>query len=187
MILSDVDIRREINKKRLQISPFSPKSIQPASYDVTLGSDFRIFKNTQKAYLDVKEDFSNFMELIKIPESKPLIIHPREFLLGTTCEKFKIPDDLVAQLMGRSSIGRLGIIVHATAGFIDPGFEGYVTLEMTNVANIPIALYPGMRIGQVSFTRLTSPAKNPYSPKRGSKYRGQKGPTVSKVWKDFEK
>ncbi len=185
MILSDVDIKREIKQKRLVVSPFNSKSVQPASYDVTLGSEFRIFKNSQKAYLDIKEDFSGFMELIKIPSGKPLIVHPGEFLLGTTLEKFKLPDNLVAQLMGRSSIGRLGIIVHATAGFVDPGFEGYLTLEMTNVANIPIALYPGMRIGQVSFTRLSSPAKNPYSPKRGSKYSGQKGPTVSKIWKDF--
>ena len=185
MILSDTDIKKEIKKKRLIISPFKPSSIQPASYDVVLGNEFRIFKNTQKAYLDVKEDFSSFMELIKIPKGKPLIIHPGEFLLGTTLEKFTIPDTLVGQLMGRSSIGRLGIIVHATAGFIDPGFEGHVTLEMTNVANIPIALYPGMRIGQVSFTRLTTPAKNPYSQKKGSKYTGQKGPTVSKIWKDF--
>lgn len=186
MILSDVDLQKEIKNRRVIISPFNLSSIQPASYDVTLGDQFRIFKNTQKAYLDVKEDFSEFMELIKIPKGKPLIIHPREFLLGTTVEKVKLPDDIVAQLMGRSSIGRLGIIVHATAGFIDPGFEGHITLEMTNVANIPIALYPGMRIGQISFTRMSSPAKNPYSPKRGSKYSGQKGPTVSRVWRDFE-
>lgn len=185
MILSDQDLQQEIKKKRIVISPFTKNSIQPASYDVTLGEQFRIFKNTQKAYLDIKEDFSEFMELIKIPKNKPLIIHPGEFLLGTTQERVKLPDDIVAQLMGRSSIGRLGIIVHATAGFIDPGFEGYITLEMTNVANIPIALYPGMRIGQLSFTRMTSPAQNPYSSKRGSKYSGQKGPTVSKVWKDF--
>lgn len=135
--------------------------------------------------MDIKEDFSEFMELVKIPKGKPLIIHPREFLLGTTVEKVKLPDDIVAQLMGRSSIGRLGIIVHATAGFIDPGFEGQITLEMTNVANIPIALYPGMRIGQISFTRMSTPAKNPYSPKKGSKYSGQRGPTVSRIWKDF--
>ena len=186
MILSDVDILKEIKSKRLRITPFNEKSVQPASYDVTMDNQFRVFKNTQKAYLDVKEDFSEFMELIKIPKGKPLIIHPGEFLLGTTAEKISVPDDLVAQLMGRSSIGRLGIIVHATAGFIDPGFSGFITLEMTNVANIPIALYPGMRIGQVSFTRLTSSAKNPYSAKRGSKYSGQKGPTVSRVWRDFE-
>ena len=185
MILSDQDIKKEIKQKRLVITPFNSKSIQPASYDVTLGSEFRIFKNTQKAYLDVKEDFGKFMELIKIPSGKPLIVHPREFLLGTTVEKISLPDNLVAQLMGRSSIGRLGIIVHATAGFVDPGFSGNITLEMTNVANIPIALYPGMRIGQISFTKLTTPAQNPYSPKRGSKYTGQTGPTVSKIWKDF--
>jgi dCTP deaminase len=160
MILSDVDIQKEISKKRLHISPFNKKNIQPASYDVTLGKEFRIFKNTQKAYLDVKEDFSNYMELVKIPKDKSLIIHPGEFLLGTTIEKFKIPDDLVGQLNGRSSLGRLGIIIHATAGFIDPGFEGDVTLEMTNMANIPISLYPGMRVGQIAFLRLSSLPKS---------------------------
>lgn len=185
MILSDFDLLKEIKKGSIVITPFDKKNIQPASYDVTLGGEFRIFKNSQKAFLDTKEDFSSFMELIKIPDGNPLIVHPGEFLLGTTLEKVKIPNNLVAQLMGRSSIGRLGIIVHATAGFIDPGFEGYITLEMSNMANIPIALYPGMRIGQLSFTRLSSDAKNPYSKKRGSKYSGQKGPTVSRIWKDF--
>jgi len=185
MVLSDVDIKNEVKAGRLVIKPFSVNSLQPASYDVSLGSEFRIFKNTQKAYLDIKEDFSEFMELIKIPKGRPLIIHPGEFLLGTTVERFKLPSYLVAQLMGRSSIARLGIIIHATAGFIDPGFEGHLTLEISNVANIPIALYPSMRVGQVSFTRLTSSAKKPYSQKRGSKYTGQMGPTVSKIWKDF--
>lgn len=184
MILSDIDIAAEIKKKRLLISPFNKKNIQPASYDVCLGSEFRIFKNTQKPFLDVKEDFSEFMELIKIPQGKPLIVHPGEFLLGTTIENIKVPNDIVVQLMGRSSVGRLGIIVHATAGFVDPGFEGQITLEMANVANIPIALYPGMRIGQISLTRLSTPSKNPYSPKR-NKYKGQKGPTVSRIWRDF--
>jgi len=160
MVLSDVDIKKEVKAKRLVIKPFSDKSLQPASYDISLGSEFRILKNNQKAYLDIKENFSEFMELIKIPKGKPLIIHPGEFLLGTTVERFKLPSYLVAQLMGRSSVGRLGIIIHATAGFIDPGFEGQLTLEMANVANIPISLYTGMKIGQVSFMCLTSSAKN---------------------------
>jgi dCTP deaminase len=187
MILSDQDITKEIKAKRLVITPFDKQAIQPASVDVKLGSDIRIFKNTQKAVLDVKEPLADFMELVKIPKNKPLIVHPREFLLGTTVEKIRLPNDLVGQLNGRSSLGRLGIIVHATAGFIDPGFEGYVTLEMTNMANIPIALYPGMRIGQIAFIRSTNPAIDPYGQKRGSKYSGQVGPTVSRIWKDFQK
>jgi dCTP deaminase len=187
MILSDVDIKKEIKSKKLVITPFDPKSIQPASLDVKMSNEFRIFKNSTKPYIDVKEPADEFMELIKIKKGDPIIIHPREFLLGTTIEKVKIPNDLVAQLNGRSSLGRLGIIVHATAGFIDPGFEGFVTLEITNVANLPIALYPGMRIGQLAFTRLSTPAENPYGPKKGSKYHGQVGPTMSKIWKDFVK
>ncbi len=187
MILSDIDIKKEIKAKRLIVTPFNPKNIQPASLDVKLGNEIRIFKNTQKAYLDVKEPFEDYMELIKIPKDKPLIVHPGEFLLGTTVEKVKLPNDLVGQLNGRSSLGRLGIIVHATAGFIDPGFDGYITLEMTNVANIPIALYPGMRIGQIAFIRLSTPSSKPYGKKLNSKYLGQKGPTTSRIWKDFEK
>jgi dCTP deaminase len=185
MILSDKDIRLEIKKKRIKISPFNADNIQPASLDVRMGNEFRIFKNTTKPFLDVKEPVEDFMELITVKKGGQIIVHPGEFLLGTTLEKVCVPHDLVAQLNGRSSIGRLGIIVHATAGFIDPGFEGYVTLEMTNVANIPIALYAGMRIGQLAFTRLSSPAENPYGPKKGSKYSGQVGPTTSRIWKDF--
>lgn len=187
MILSDKDLRTEIKKKRIKVAPFVSEHIQPASLDVRLGNEFRIFKNSTKPYLDVKEPMEDFMELIKVKKGGQIIIHPGEFLLGTTMEKVTVPDDLVCQLNGRSSIGRLGIIVHATAGFIDPGFEGYITLEMTNVANIPIALYAGMRIGQLAFTRLSSPAENPYGTKKGSKYSGQEGPTTSRIWKDFAK
>ena len=187
MILSDVDIKKEIKSKRLVISPLDLKAIQQASLDLKMAAEFRVFKNSIKPYLDVKEPADEFMELIKIKKGDPIIIHPGEFLLGTTVEKVKIPNDLVAQLNGRSSLGRLGIIVHATAGFIDPGFEGRITLEITNIANLPIALYPGMRIGQLAFIKLSSPSQNPYSPKRGSKYSGQVGPTTSRIWKDFEK
>ncbi len=187
MILSDRDIKKEIKNKRLTITPYNSNFVQPASYDVTLGSEVRVFKNTQKAYLDVKEDASGFMELIKIPKSKPLIVHPGEFMLGTTLERVSLPDDIVGQLNGRSSLGRLGLIIHATAGYVDPGFEGFLTLEMTNVSNIPIALYPGMRIGQIAFLKLSSPSEKPYGPAKGSKYKGQKGPTESRIWKDFTK
>lgn len=186
MILSDQDIKKQIKAKRLVITPYDKNSIQPASLDVKLSSEFRIFKNSTKPFLDVKEPVDEFMELIKIKKGEPIIIHPGEFLLGSTVEKITIPDDLVSQLNGRSSLGRLGIIVHATAGFIDPGFSGFVTLEITNVATLPIALYPGMRIGQIAFTRLSSPAENPYGPKKGSKYKGQVGPTSSRIWQDFK-
>ena len=187
MILSDFDIKREIAKKHLIISPFELSSVQPASYDVKLGEEIRIFRNITKPYLDVKNPVEDFMELIKIRNGTPFIIHPREFVLGTTVERIQIPRDLIGRLDGKSSLGRLGIVVHATAGYIDPGFRGYITLEITDVANIPIALYPGMKIGQISFMRLETPAEVPYGKPRGSKYQGQRGPTASKIWKDFQK
>lgn len=185
MILSDVDIKKEIKSKHLIISPFDILSVQPASYDVKLGYEFRIFRNIHKPYLDVKNHIEDFMELIKIKNSKHLIIHPREFILGTTIERIKMPKDLIGRLDGKSSLGRLGIIVHATAGYVDPGFRGYLTLEITNVANIPITLYPEMKIGQISFMRLETPAEIPYGKARDSKYQGQKGPTATRIWKDF--
>lgn len=187
MILSDVDIKREIKNKHLIITPYDLSSVQPASYDISLGREFRIFKNIHKAYLDVKNHAEDFMELIEIKKADPLIVHPGEFVLGSTIEWIEIPKDIISRLDGKSSLGRLGIIVHATAGYIDPGFKGHITLEMTNVANIPIALYPEMRIGQISFMRLETPAERPYGRARKSKYQRQKGPTASKVWKDFEK
>jgi dCTP deaminase len=187
MILSDGNIKKEVAKKHLCISPYDPSCVQPASYDVKLGNQVRIFRNITKAYLDLKNHVDDYMVLVKIKNGEPFIVHPGEFVLGTTIEKLKIPKDMIARLDGKSSLGRLGIIIHATAGYIDPGFRGYITLEITNVANIPIALYPGMRIGQISFMRLESPAEKPYGKERGSKYQNQKGPTVSKIWKDFEK
>lgn len=185
MILSDRSIRKEIRSGRLKLSPYDPKSVQPASYDVKLGDEFRIFKNIHKPYLDVKEDMKGFMELVRVKKGDPIILHPREFVLGTTIEKITLPADLMCQLNGRSSLGRLGIIIHATAGFVDPGFSGHITLEMSNMANIPIALYPGMRIGQFSFMRLDFPAESIYGKQRGSKYYGQKGPTASRLYEDF--
>lgn len=187
MILSDVDIKREVKKKHLVITPYDSSFVQPASYDVKLGSEVRIFKNLTIAFLDLKEDSKDFMELVRIKNGKPFIIHPGEFVLGSSVKKVKIPRDMIARLDGKSSLGRLGIIIHATAGYIDPGFRGYLTLEMTNVSNIPIALYPGMKIGQVSFMRLETPAEMPYGNERGSKYQNQKGPTASRIWKDFKR
>lgn len=185
MILSDTDIKREIKSHHILISPFDPAAIQPASYDIELGNRVRIFKNITKPFLDIKNHVEDYMELVKIKDGEPFIVHPGEFILGTSVEKVRIPTDLIARLDGKSSLGRLGIIVHATAGYIDPGFYGNITLEITNLSNIPIALYPGMKIGQISFMRLESPAEMPYGERRGSKYQGQKGPTVSRAWKDF--
>lgn len=187
MILSDSGIKKEVASKHIVISPFDPLSVQPASYDVKLGNEVRIFRNIHKPFLDIKKHIEDFMELIKIKDGTPFIIHPNEFILGTTIERIKIPRDIIARLDGKSSLGRLGVIVHATAGYIDPGFSGHITLEMTNLSNIPIALYPGTRVGQISFMRLETPAEVPYGRRRKSKYQGQKGPTASKIWKDFKK
>ena len=187
MILSDIDIKREIKSKHLVITPFDPSCVQPASYDVKLGKEIRVFRNITKAYLDLKDDPKHFMELVKIKNGQPFVVHPGEFVLGTSVERIKIPRDMIARLDGKSSLGRLGIIIHATAGYIDPGFNGYITFEITNVANIPIALYTGIRMGQLSFMRLETPAEIPYGKGRGSKYQGQKGPTASRIWQDFKK
>jgi len=186
MILSDQDILKAITSKKVVITPFKKELIQPSSYDLRLANSFRIFKNTKQAYLDVRNPAGDFMELVTVKENEPIIIHPGEFLLGETMEYFEFPDDLVGRLEGKSSLARIGVVIHATAGYFDPGFKGTGTLEMSNMANIPIALYAGMKIGQMSFYQMTSPAKVPYGSRGlGSKYQGQRGPTESRLFKDF--
>lgn len=186
MVLSDKTIRELIKSKRLTIFPFDPVLIQPSSYNLRLANKFRIFKNAQQAYLDVREPVTDYMEVIEIMDDQPIIIHPREFILGETMEYFEIPNDLVGRLEGKSSLGRLGIIIHSTAGYVDPGFKGTLTLEISNLANIPIKLYPKMKIAQMSFHYMSTPAQTPYgSPKLHSKYQSQKGPTESKIFKEF--
>lgn len=186
MVLSDRTIKELIKAKKLIISPYHEDLVQPSSYNLRLSNNFRIFKNTKKAFLDVRHPVDDFMELIKVSDSEPVIIHPGEFILGETMEYFKFPNDLVGRLEGKSSLARLGIVVHATAGYFDPGFEGTGTLEMSNLANIPIALYPGMKIGQMSFHFLSTPAEHPYgSSNLDSKYQGQKGPTESRLFREF--
>lgn len=186
MVLSDKTIKELIKSKRLLISPFSEELIQPSSYNLRLANKFRIFKNAQQAYLDVREPVTDFMEVIDISDDQPIIIHPREFVLGETVEYFEIPNDLVGRLEGKSSLGRLGIIIHSTAGYVDPGFKGTLTLEISNLANIPIKLYPKMKIAQMSFHYMSTPAEFPYgSPRLASKYQGQKGPTESRIFKEF--
>ena len=185
MILSDKSIREAIESGRLGIDPFDPNLIQPSSYDVRLDHKFLVFRNTKRAFIDVKQPADDLMELLEFAADEPMFLHPKEFVLGSTIERVRIPDDLVGRLEGRSSLGRLGIVIHSTAGFIDASFEGHVTLEISNLANLPIALYPGMRIGQISFTQMTTPAERPYGPARGSKYSGQSLPTASRLYLDF--
>jgi dCTP deaminase len=186
VILSDRSIREELASGRLVVEPICDDQIQPASIDLRAGDQFRVFHNQRKAYIDVKEDQADLTELVSASAEKPFILHPGEFALGATLERVTLPDDLVARLEGKSSLGRLGLLIHSTAGFIDPGFSGHITLELSNIATLPITIYPDMQIGQISFYRLTTPADRPYG-SAGNKYHGQTGPTPSKFHEVFEK
>lgn len=188
MVLSDRDIRAEIEAGRIVIEPFIPEAIQPSSVDLHLDRRFRVFRNSRYPYIDVREEQPELTELLEIADDEPFILHPGEFVLGSTLERVGLPDDLVARLDGKSSLGRLGLLIHSTAGFVDPGWEGNLTLELSNVANLPITLYDGMKIGQISFQRLSSPVEVGYGDARiGSKYRGQRDPTASLYHRDFER
>ena len=186
MILSDRDIRAALAEGRIGIDPFADGDIQPSSVDLHVDRYFRTFHNHRHAFIDVKSEMEDLTELLEVKPDEPFILHPGEFVLGSTQEHVRLPDDLVARLEGKSSLGRLGLLIHSTAGFVDPGFEGHLTLELSNVANLPITIYPDMKIGQISFFQLTSPAENPYgSSKVGSKYQGQRGPTPSRYFENF--
>jgi dCTP deaminase len=186
MVLSDRTIRRLIQEGRIGIDPFDEELVQPSSVDVRVDRFFRVFRNSRYPFIDVKEPMEDLTELVETQDSEPFILHPGEFVLGSTLERVTLPDDLVARLEGKSSLGRLGLLIHSTAGFIDPGWDGHVTLELSNVANLPITIYVGMKIGQVSFVQLSEPAEEPYgSAALGSKYQGQAGPTPSRYWKNF--
>jgi dCTP deaminase len=189
MVLSDRSIREEIAAGRIVIDPFDEALVQPSSVDVRVGSAFRVFRNSRYPYIDVKEPMEDLTELVEVSDDdQPFILHPGEFVLGSTLERIRLPDDLVARLEGKSSLGRLGLLIHSTAGFIDPGWDGHVTLELSNVANLPITIYFGMKIGQLSFVQLTEPAETPYGAGAlGSKYQGQQGPTPSRYWQNFER
>jgi dCTP deaminase len=185
MVLSDRTIRRLIDEGLIEIDPYDPDLLQPSSVDVRVDRLFRVFRNNRAPYIDVKVE-QDLTELVEVDGDEPFILHPGEFVLGSTLERVRLPDDLVARLEGKSSLGRLGLLIHSTAGFIDPGWDGRVTLELSNVANLPITLYHGMKIGQISFMRLTEPAEHPYgSGGIGSKYQGQRGPTPSRYWQNF--
>ncbi|HEY6031326.1 MAG TPA: dCTP deaminase [Gaiellaceae bacterium] len=185
-VLSDRTIRRLIDDGRIEIDPYDAGLLQPSSVDVRVDRLFRVFRNNRASYIDVKVE-QDLTELVEVNDEEPFILHPGEFVLGSTLERVRLPDDLVARLEGKSSLGRLGLLIHSTAGFIDPGWDGHVTLELSNVANLPITIYYGMKIGQVSFMELSEPAESPYgSGGLGSKYQGQRGPTPSRYWKNFE-
>jgi dCTP deaminase len=186
MVLSDRTIRRLIDEGRVGIDPYDASLMQPSSLDVRVDRLFRVFRNSRYPYIDVKREQEELTELVEVADDEPFILHPGEFVLGSTLEVVRLPDDLVARLEGKSSLGRLGLLIHSTAGFIDPGFDGHVTLELSNVANLPITIYPGMKIGQLSFMQLCEPAERPYgSSGMGSKYQGQRGPTPSAYWRNF--
>jgi dCTP deaminase len=188
VVLSDRDIRAEIDSGRIVIDPFIPEAVQPSSVDLHLDRRFRVFRNSRYPFIDVRADQPELTELVEIGGDDPFILHPGEFVLGSTFERVGLPNDLVARLEGKSSLGRLGLLIHSTAGYVDPGWEGNLTLELSNVANLPITLYDGMKIGQISFQRLSSPAEVAYGEASiGSKYRGQRDPTASLYHRDFER
>jgi len=180
VVLSDRDIRAAIDAGRIGIDPFDPRCLQPASVDVRLDRQFRVFRSSRHAYIDLAKGVDDITELVTVG-AEPFILHPGEFVLGSTLERVRLADDIVSRVEGKSSLGRLGLLIHSTAGFIDPAWDGHITLELSNVNTIPITLYPGMRVGQLSFFPLSSAAERPYgSPELGSSYQGQTGPTPSR-------
>ncbi|BDZ45326.1 dCTP deaminase [Naasia aerilata] len=188
MLLSDRDIRSEIAAGRIGLKPHDPELLQPSSFDVRLDRYFRLFDNHKYPFIDPAEDQPDLTRLVETKPDQPFILHPGEFVLGSTFELITLPDDIAARLEGKSSLGRLGLLTHSTAGFIDPGFSGHVTLELSNVATLPIKLWPGMKIGQLCFFRLTSAAEHPYGTgPYGSRYHGQRGPTASRSYLNFHR
>ena len=188
MLLSDRDIQAELDAGRVSLDPFEPAMVQPSSVDVRLDRFFRVFENHKYPHIDPAADQPDLTRLVEPEGDEPFILHPGEFVLGSTYEVVSLPDDVAARLEGKSSLGRLGLLTHSTAGFIDPGFSGHVTLELSNVATLPIKLWPGMKIGQLCFFRLSSPSEHPYgSEKYGSRYQGQRGPTPSRSFLNFHR
>ena len=188
VLLSDRDLRKELESGRLGLDPFDEAMLQPSSIDVRLDRYFRVFNNTRYTHIDPSQQQDDLTSLVEAVDDAPFVLHPGEFVLGSTFEAVDLPDDLAGRLEGKSSLGRLGLLTHSTAGFIDPGFEGHITLELSNVANLPITLWPGMKIGQLCLFRLSSAAENPYgSTAAGSRYQGQRGPTPSRAYLSFHR
>lgn len=186
MVLSDHTIKEELEKGRIVIEPLDPADIQPASVDLRLDRQILVFSNSRRPHIDVRMGMDDLTETVRIDDEIPFILHPGEFVLGSTLEHIELPDDLVARLEGKSSLGRIGLVIHSTAGFVDPGWKGHLTLELSNLARLPITLYYGMKIGQISYLRLTTPADRLYgSEGLGSKYQGQTVPTASRFSQEF--
>jgi dCTP deaminase len=188
MLLSDGDIRKEVDSGRVVVAPYDPGMVQPSSIDVRLDRFFRVFENHRYPYIDPSIEQSELTRMVEAAPDEPFILHPGEFVLASTYEVVTLPDDVAGRLEGKSSLGRLGLLTHSTAGFIDPGFSGHVTLELSNVATLPIKLWPGMKIGQLCLFRLESAAEHPYgSAVYGSRYQGQRGPTPSRSYLNFHR
>jgi len=188
MLLSDRDIRAELASGRIGLEPLDLGMVQPSSIDVRLDRWFRLFDNHRYAHIDPAQEQAELTRLVEVAPDEAFILHPGEFVLGSTYELVSLPDDVAARLEGKSSLGRLGLLTHSTAGFIDPGFSGHVTLELANVATLPVKLWPGMKIGQLCFFRTSSPVENPYgSGPYGNRYQGQRGPTASRSWQNFHR
>jgi len=188
VLLSDRDIRAEIDAGRVVLDPWDPRMLQPSSIDVRMDKYFRLFDNHKYPYIDPAEEQPDLTRLVEVAPGEPFILHPGEFVLGSILETVTLPDDVAARVEGKSSLGRLGLLTHATAGFVDPGFSGHVTLELSNVATLPIKLWPGMKVGQLCFFRLSSSVETPYgSDVYGSHYQGQRGPTASRSFKNFHR
>lgn len=186
MLLSDRDLKAELASGRLGLEPYEAGLVQPSSIDVRLDRFFRVFNNSRYTHIDPAAQQDELTSLVEPADDEAFVLHPGEFVLGSTLEIVTLPDDLAGRLEGKSSLGRLGLLTHSTAGFIDPGFDGHITLELSNVANLPIMLWPGMKIGQLCLFRLSSPAEHPYgSAVYGSRYQGQRGPTPSRSYRNF--
>jgi dCTP deaminase len=188
VVLSDRSIREEIEGGRIVIDPFDERLVQPSSVDVRVDRRFRVFHNSRYPYIDVRQPMDDLTELVVKEGDEPFILHPGEFVLGQTLERVTLPDDLVARLEGKSSLGRMGLLIHSTAGFVDAGFSGNLTLELSNVANLPITIIHGMPIGQLSFMRMDGPVERPYgSRETQNKYQGQTEPTASRFYLNFDR
>ena len=188
MVLSDRTIKEQLAAGRIVIRPFDPNDVQPASVDLHLDRRVLVFRNNKDPFIDLRKAMPDLTEPLDIPEDRPFILHPGEFVLGSTLEHIEIPNDIVARLEGKSSLGRIGLLIHSTAGYVDPGWKGHLTLELTNVARLPVTLYYRMRIGQISFLQLTTEVDRPYGSKElGSRYQGQTDPTASRAHLDFDR
>ena len=186
MLMSDRDIRAQIEAGNIGLEPLDMGLLQPSSFDVRLDRFFRLFDNHKYAYIDPAEEMSELTRFVEVASDEAFILHPGEFVLGSTYEFVSLPDNIAARLEGKSSLGRLGLLTHSTAGFVDPGFNGHVTLELANVSNLPIKLWPGMKVGQLCFFQLSSPSETPYgSAKYLNRYQGQRGPTASRSFMNF--